>query len=291
MEKTPFPVRLCRALALAAAVCLAVGFLCVLSPALRRKGTLNAAGERAFTELGAFSTALSHYSGADLVGLTAQPKADARYKSIAGLLAQVRGRNDYKAMYLLFRGQNRQYQYLIDANYRDNAMAGSEYYAPATAYPTNTYTNSTALLGSLYAGEAAYVKTGKKIAARPGDGEVLCVYLPVYGSGGSVLAVLGVECDLGHPKYHMLGPINLRTVAWITLPAGLLCAVLCFLLARRLRETKRAGRDQASESALDGDGGRVPPPRIAPTVGQDAPAARDGGPPPSGGDGDDDAQA
>ncbi|MEG1773966.1 MAG: hypothetical protein RR320_03830 [Oscillospiraceae bacterium] len=245
MTETLHPRRwgLARILWIFTACALTFALVCLLLPGVRRKDALTLVGEQTVTELRAFTTALSYYAGDALTALSVEQKLVPAYKEVAGLLAQVRTKCEYRNLYLLVRTGVNQYQYLVDAAYRDNAKAGTDYYGPATAYPLDLYKPARAALDAIYTGKATSRYTTELVTLRDLE-QVSCTWLPLYGTGGTVIAVLGVDRDPGNTGYHLLGPLDLNLAGLTALFLAVLCGVLAWLTGRfsAYRRTKQEAK-------------------------------------------------
>ncbi|MEG2204372.1 MAG: hypothetical protein RRY21_04335 [Oscillospiraceae bacterium] len=263
-----------RVVLLVAVLCLVLAMLCFGYPGMRRAGMLTTIGERTLVELGTFTTAVSHYSAAEIDALAASPKMDASYKDLAALLTQVRIKNDYVGLSLLVRGKNKQVQYLVDSAYRDNAKAGGDYYAPATAYPTERYKASKELIDAIYSGKSVGGYS-TQLATLGNLKQVSNTYLPVYGPGNTVIAVLAVDCDPGNTGYHMLGPIDLNQLGIAALIVLAVCLLVLWLLRLWDKHRAKKNANEPIDAAFEepaSEGTLVPIEEIAAAENQSDPA-------------------
>jgi hypothetical protein len=234
--------RIRRVVRTVAAIALAVAIASFALPALRKGSAISRIGDRTIAELSAFATAVSYSENMAISRLAQSPQIDADFRRLTGLFAQVSIQKDYARMILLTRGSDGQYRVLADGAYLENTPAGS-YDAPDSPYLPGGQKAIRNILDAIYSGKTA-AAYAPDLIARPGGGQAVAVYLPVYGNGAAVLGILGVECDPGGTVYHMVGPVNLT---WVGGAAALLAALCVLLLYLGRRFGGLGGRQPAPE--------------------------------------------
>lgn len=259
--------RLKKVLRLLAFAALAVAAVAFAAPNVRKTDAIGRIGTRTVDELSAFATAVSYSENVNIAALTKSPQIDATYRHLAGLFAQVSVQKGYERMLLLTRSADGQYHVLTDGAYRENAPEEG-YYAPDALYPADAYKPAKSILDAIYSGktQAGYVSN---LIARPDGKQVVGAYLPVYGSSAAVLGVIGVECDPGDTRYHMLGPVNLTWVGTGAVLLFIFCVLLLYLGGRISDFRRQRQEAAAAQSAL-------PPPDAGDSAPQ--PAEESGGP-------------
>jgi len=218
-----------KLLVLIAIITAVAAIACFAAPTLRKSNAISTTGESVLTAMRPAALAVSYYSAQDVTALAEKPVINASYKNIAGLLAQLAELQSYEGVYIISRGTDKNYQYVIDGRYRDNGKAGTDYYAPAAAYPTdNGYKAVKSVADKIYSGKS----TGDfadSIVTRPNLKQAVAVCLPIYGAAHTVSAVLCIEADPGNTAYHMAGAVNLYYAGLILLAVSVLCVLLIML--------------------------------------------------------------
>lgn len=195
-------------LRIAAALTFVLAVACLVTPTVSKRLRLEALGEQTMSETAAFSMALSHFASSDLERLSSQPKADTFSKELSALLSKVSERNGYAGTLLLARAGDKGYAVLADSKFREGGVAGTDYYAAGAAYPPSVYKYASKRLENIYAGKSAAGYVPGLVTAR-NEKAVLSVYVPIYGQGSAVLAVLAIDVIPQNTHYNMLGPVDL----------------------------------------------------------------------------------
>lgn len=239
-------------LRLIAALSAALAIVCFVAPAVRKSGALHSLGEKTISEMSAAVTAISYYSAQNISELASEPAANESYKFLAGLLNQINAQQGYDNCYLLFRAHDKTLQYLVDGNYRDNALAGTDYFVPEAVYPTSgAYKAVKNIIDKIYSGKSTGGYTTELIT-RQDLKKVSATCLPVYGSGHAVVAVLCIETDPGNTAYHMVSSVNLY-YAGLILAGMFLCCLLILTMRKKylLHKQARLLAKQEQEQTYD----------------------------------------
>lgn len=223
-----------------------LALFCFITPAARKSNSLSVTGNSALDAMTPAATVISYYSADNIAKLAEKPVLDENCKYIAGLLAQLNTQQGYEKMYILSRSADKKLSYLIDGSYRDNGKAGTDYFAPAAAYPTdNGYKAVKSVADKLYSNKitAGYAN---EIITNQNHKNVVVSCLPIYGGGHTTVAVLCIESDPGNTAFHMIGQINLYYVGWGALAVFALC--VAFILLKKKFIAYRAQRAADKES-------------------------------------------
>lgn len=242
-----------KLLVLIAVITAIAAIICFAAPTLRKSNAISTTGENVLNSMRPAALAVSYYSAQDIAALSEKPVIDASYKNIAGLLAQFSDLQSYDSVYIISRGADKNYKYIIDGRYRDNGKAGTDYFAPAADYPTdNGYKAVKSAADKIYSGKS----TGdyaSSLVTRADLKQLVAVCLPIYGAAHSVSAILCIEADPGNTAYHMVGSVNLYYAALILLGICAVCVILLFIGKKfgQFRDNRRAAKEakQAAESA------------------------------------------
>lgn len=251
-----------KLLALIAVITAIAAIICFAAPALRKSNSISATGENVLSSMRPAALAVSYYSAQDIAALSEKPVIDANYKNIAGLLAQFSDLQGYESVYIISRGADKNYKYIIDGRYRDNGKSGTDYFAPAADYPTdNGYKAVKSAADKIYSGKS----TGdfaSSLVTRADLKQLVAVCLPIYGVAHSVSAILCIEADPGNTAYHMVGSVNLYYAALILLGICAVCVIMLFLgkkvgqfrdNRRTAKAEKEAAANASSEPMLEAD--------------------------------------
>ncbi len=255
--------------------------VCFAAPSVRKNGALRNTGETTMTEMRAATTVVSYYSAQQISALVTEPAINSSYKFLAGLLSQLNTQQNYQKSYLLYRTDDKALHCLVDGSYRDNAEAGTDYFAPGEDYPViGAYKPVKAVVDKIYSGKTMGGYT-TELVTRQDLKKVAVTCLPVYGAGHAVVAVLCIETDPGDTAYHMVAAVNLYYAGLVF--AGVFGACLLMLALRRkyLLHQQQKLEEQArreEEAALlataqeQAEGAEAPanPEAQAPTEGDDA---------------------
>ncbi len=228
---------------------------CFITPTLRKTDAVNKTGNAALDSVRLAATAISYYSGDDIAALSQQPQLDPDFKNIAGLMAQLCSQQGFENMYMVVRTTEKKLQYLIDGSYRDNGKAGTDYHAPADAYPEdNGYKGVKSVVEKIYSGKSTGDYSSELVTRMNGKKAVVSC-LPIYGSGHTIASVLCVESDPGDTAYHMIGAVNIYYAGLICLALFAVCVIL--LIARKkidiYRENKRIAKEEAAANSEAGE--------------------------------------
>ncbi|MFV0496685.1 MAG: hypothetical protein ACK5L0_00745 [Candidatus Fimivivens sp.] len=231
-------------LKLTAVLCAVLALLCFAAPYMRKSDALRTAGEATMSEMRAAATAISYYSAQQISGMAQEPTIDANYKFLAGLLSQLNTQQNYQKSYLLYR-ENKTLRCLVDGSYRDNAQAGTDYFAPGEEYPIkDAYKPVKTVVDKIYNGKITGGYT-KEIVTRQDFNKVAIACLPIYGANHTVVAVLCIETDPGNTSYHMVGSVNIY-YAGLAFAAVLAICVLLLMIGRKYqlhKEQKKAAKE------------------------------------------------
>jgi len=251
-----------KLLVLIAVITAIAAIICFAAPTLRKSNAISATGENVLSSMRPAALAVSYYSAQDIAALSEKPVIDASYKNIAGLLAQFSDLQSYDSVYIISRGADKNYKYIIDGRYRDNGKAGTDYFAPAADYPTdNGYKAVKSAADKIYSGKS----TGdyaSSLVTRADLKQLVAVCLPIYGAAHSVSAILCIEADPGNTAYHMVGSVNLYYAALILLGICAVCVILLFVgkkfgqfrdNRRAAKEAKQAAANTTAEPMLEAD--------------------------------------
>lgn len=186
------------------------------------------------TQMRAAVTAISYYSAQQIDALIAEPAVNADYKFLAGLLSQLNAQQNYIKSYLLYRADGKTLRSLVDGSYRDNAEAGTDYFAPGAEYPiSGAYKPVKAVTDKIYNSKSTGGYTAA-LVTRPDFKKVAVTCLPVYGAGHLVTAVLCIETDPGDTAFHMVGALNLYYAGLAFAGAFAICLLLLTLRKKYL---------------------------------------------------------
>ncbi|MBQ2751281.1 MAG: hypothetical protein IJF25_01775 [Oscillospiraceae bacterium] len=251
-----------KLLALIAVITAIAAIICFAAPTLRKSNSISATGENVLSSMRPAALAVSYYSSQDIAALSEKPVIDANYKNIAGLLAQFSDLQGYESVYIISRGADKNYKYIIDGRYRDNGKSGTDYFAPAADYPAdNGYKAVKSAADKIYSGKS----TGdfaSSLVTRADLKQLVAVCLPIYGVAHSVSAILCIEADPGNTAYHMVGSVNLYYAALILLGICAVCVILLFVgkkvgqfrdNRRTAKAEKEAAASVSSEPMLEAD--------------------------------------
>ena len=251
-EKTKKPKSFRTTVKLIAVLTAIAAIACFVTPTVRKTDAVSRTGEDTLDSMRLAATAISYYSGDDVMALSQEPALDARFKNIAGLMAQLCSQQGFEDMYMVARTADKKLQYIVDASYRDNGKAGTDYHAPADSFAEdNGYKSVKSVVEKIYTGKT----TGgysSELVTRMNAKKAVVTCLPVYGSGHAVAAVLCIESDPGDTAYHMVGAVNIYYAGLICLALTAVCVLL--LMAQKkiniYRENKRIQKEnKAAEAA------------------------------------------
>jgi len=240
-----------KLLALIAVITAIAAIICFAAPMLRKSNSISATGENVLSSMRPAALAVSYYSSQDIAALSEKPVIDANYKNIAGLLAQFSDLQGYDSVYIISRGADKNYKYIIDGRYRDNGKSGTDYFAPAADYPTdNGYKAVKSAADKIYSGKS----TGdfaSSLVTRADLKQLVAVCLPIYGVAHSVSAILCIEANPGNTAYHMVGSVNLYYAALILLGICAVCVILLFVGKKvgQFRDNRRAAKAEKEAAA------------------------------------------
>ena len=103
-----------KLLALIAVITAIAAIICFAAPTLRKSNAISTTGENILSSMRPAALAVSYYSAQDIAALSEKPVIDANYKNIAGLLAQFSDLQGYESVYIISRGADKNYKYIID---------------------------------------------------------------------------------------------------------------------------------------------------------------------------------
>ena len=229
----------------------AAAIVCFVTPTVRKTDAVSETGNRALDSMRLAATAISYYSGDNVTTLSAEPKLNAEYKSIAGLMAQLCSQQGFEDMYMVAKTADKKLQYIVDGSYRDNGKVGTDYNAPADIFPEdNGYKSVKSVVEKIYTGKT----TGdyaSELVTRINAKKAVVSCLPIYGSGHAIAAVLCIESDPGDTAYHMVGAVNIYYVGLICLALTAVC-ILMLLAQKKInvyRENKRIAKENGQAAA------------------------------------------
>ena len=101
-------------------------------------------------------------------------------KDLAALLSKVSERKNYAGIYALSKAGNSGYTIIADSQYREGAVAGTDYFSVGSKYPTDVYRQGKSILDKIYNGKSASSFTTSLASARGGR-QVVTAYMPIYG--------------------------------------------------------------------------------------------------------------
>ena len=224
------PDRLRRGAGALACVMFLIALLSFGYPMMKKNSVIRDIGESSIGEMRSFALAVSHYADEDLEQLRTNPAADAGYRDLCSLLEEAKRSFGYHDLYIIARESAGRYVYLARAGQASAA-------APGTEYPLDVYKAGKKTLESICTGKAAY-GYAKGFATTKEQQTVVASYLPLYGNGYSVAALLGIDSGPVDTAYHMIGPVDLYVVGTAALLLMAL-AVALLLIQNRMQEQKR----------------------------------------------------
>lgn len=231
--------RMRRGAGLLAVLMFLVALLSFGYPMFKKNSVIKDTGEAAAGEMRSFALALSHYAHQDLERLRTSPATDEKYRDLCGLLDEARLSFGYQNLYIITRESANRYVYL----------AGGQ--KPGEEYPLNIYQASRKTLEAIYAGKVSF-GYANGFATTQDLEEVVSAYLPVYGSGNSVIALLGIDSNAGNTAYHLVGPVDLHLVGLSALILMAL-AVGLVLILEKLREQKESKPETVEQGPSAGE--------------------------------------
>lgn len=231
-------------LRLTAVLSAVLALICFAAPSVRKSGALRTAGEATMTEMRAAVTAVSYYSAQQIGALAGGPAINADYKFLAGLLNQLNTQQNYQKSYLLYRADDKTLRCLVDGSYRDNAEAGTDYFAPDADYPVSgAYKPVKTVVDKIYSGKTTGGYT-TELVTRQDFKKVSVTCLPVYGASHTVVAVLCIETDPGDTAYHMAGSVNLYYAGLAFSGVFAVCLLLLALHQKYLLHKRQKQEEQ-----------------------------------------------
>ena len=232
------PDRLRRGAGALACVMFLIALLSFGYPMMKKNSVIRDIGESSIGEMRSFALAVSHYANEDLERLRTNPTASAGYRDLCNLLEEAKRSFGYQDLYIITRESAGRYVYLAEAGQASTA-------APGTQYPLDVYQAGKKTLETICTGKATY-GYAKGFATTNDRQTVVVSYLPLYGNGNSVAALLGIDSGAGDTAYHMIGPVDLYVVGTAALLLMAL-AVALLLIQNRMREQKRLEEDAGAE--------------------------------------------
>ncbi|WMJ85016.1 hypothetical protein ACS3UN_04210 [Oscillospiraceae bacterium LTW-04] len=221
-----------------------LALLCFAAPSVRKSDALRTTGEATMNEMRAAVTVVSYYSAQQIGALAEEPTINANYKFLAGLLSQLNTQQNYQKSYLLYRAEGKTLRCLVDGSYRDNAEAGTDYFAPGMDYPiSGAYKPVKTVVDKIYSGKITGGYT-TELVTRQDFKKVAVTCLPVYGTSHAVVAVLCVETDPGDTAYHMAGSVNLYYAGLAFVAVFAICFLLLTLRRKYLLHKKQKQEEQ-----------------------------------------------
>lgn len=225
--------------------------VCFAAPSMRKSGALRNTGETTMAEMRAAATVVSYYSEQQIGDLITEPAVNADYKFLAGLLSQLNTQQNYQKSYLLYRTEDKVLHCLVDGSYRDNAVAGTDYFEAGADYPVDgAYKPVKTVVDKIYSGKITGGYT-TELVTRQDFKKVAVTCLPVYGTGHAVAAVLCIERDPGDTAYNMVGTVNLYYAGLACVCLFAVCILLMKLRGKYLMHQQRKREEREEQERLE----------------------------------------
>lgn len=249
---------LSRWLKTTALLCLLMAVICFFKPTLDKSGALTSVGERGVSDMQCAATAVSYCYGDNMSKLITAPASNGDYKEISGLLRAFCEEKGYNGAYIVYK-DGKGYRVLADGAYRDNAKAGSDYFAAGGEFSLKDgYKPLKSLLERVLSGKTSsgYTTALVKTTALK-DVSMIC--LPLYSDSRQPTSALCVEIDPGNTGYHLFMGLNLYYAGAAFSAAFLLLAAALYYMSKKrvsIRETaKNAPRSAEPEQEETSENG------------------------------------
>lgn len=212
---------------------LAIGLLASGLPAAQRSARIGEIAAEGLRPLSTLSLSLSRLGGEEIAALRENPADGAEFKTVSGLLTEVRQALGFERILLIAQKDNTAVA-LADSEYRDTAAAGVTYLAPGTAAELPVSDALKSDLRSLFSGKSTSAYTRQALTAA--DGESLGLAVPVADGAGGVAAVLIAQVPAQGIDFSRVGFVDLGLVSWLGFLAFAV-ALAGLVLVAKLRKT------------------------------------------------------
>lgn len=202
-------------------------------PISRKSDKIQEAGNQSMLAGDAIAIAMGHYSATSLRLLQEYPSDSAAYRSLCGLLENIREHYGFQDVYTVTRN-NMGYFYVLDARY---VQSPTDAHAIGSSFSFDTYHKQVKqLLDDIYDGNSAGGFVQKAIPSE--NGSFIVAAVPVMAED-KVLTVLCMDISLNDIQFHKLWFINFHYVSWICGTLAVLSAAALFYLHGHGRKKKQ----------------------------------------------------
>ncbi|HZW49514.1 MAG TPA: hypothetical protein VFF80_05200 [Bacillota bacterium] len=209
---------------------LVLAVACLVIPIERKRNAVVVQATLTEQQMTAYSLAVSYFRSTQIVlklnNLTVGDKTV--YKELSGMMAKVTEQLKFERMYLLYRSGS-DYYYLADQAYRDNGIAGTDYFDLSSNYLTGIYGRDcrTALEKVLSSKNSTYVNELLE------NGNIVN-YLPIFDENHNVIAFQAIETKLSDDSFNMFGVFNLNIMSGVFTVITLGCGVYLYFCYRKV---------------------------------------------------------
>jgi len=220
-------------------VSLLITIIAVTLPITRRAEKIDSLGGSALSTGESIAISVGHYSGAQIRALRGNPQENTTYADLCALLAKLKGHYDLKGLYAVNKGLGGAYFTLLDADYRDNGVAGTDY--QGIGEPFEAAARSKEFKNMLDKIESGTIPGGyTKNMIREGSSGYIIVALPVYDREGALATTLCMDVALDNVEFNRFYFIDLNYVAGFFGGLFVLSLLMLVWIYRRgAREKKR----------------------------------------------------
>lgn len=232
---------LSRWLKATALLCLLMAVICFFKPTLDKSGALTSVGEKGVSDMQCAATAVSYCYGDNLSKLITAPASNGDYKEISGLLRAFCEEKGYNGAYIVYK-DGKDYRVLADGAYRDNAKAGSDYFAAGGEFSLKGgYKPLKSLLERVLSGKTSSGYTTELVKTTAlKDVSMIC--LPLYSDSRQPASALCVEIDPGNTGYHLFMGLNLYYAGAAFLAVFLLLAAVLYYMSKKRVSIKETAK-------------------------------------------------
>lgn len=198
----------------------------LLLPLNRRNAAIAARGEETVGQAQALALAMEYYDAQRLSTLARSPAANQVFRELSALLSVAKESFGYDKIYLVSQGVGGRLNYLADGDYRENARPMTDYRPIASPYDQDRYPQRCIrLLEEIFEGEQQ-----SSYAPVLLENRLIVSYLPIRGTDGTVVAVLGIDNPLEQVDFAQYGLLNFESLASIF---GVMCivSILLFIIS------------------------------------------------------------
>lgn len=223
---------------------LVLAVTCLVTPIERKRNAVVEQAARTEQQMTAYSLAVSYFRSTQIVlrlnNLSLGDKTV--YKELSGMMAKVTEQLKFERLYLLYRSGS-EYYYLADQAYRDNGIAGTDYFDFSSNYLTGIYGRECWIALE----KALSSKTATFVSELLSNGNVVN-YLPIFDENHNVIAFQAVESKLPYDSFNMFGVFDLNIMSGIFTVITLGCGVYLYFCYKKV--TKQSQTSPATEKIV-----------------------------------------